>query len=258
MISHKHKCIFIHIPKAAGTSIETAFGHFDSWSKKKAVYGREGQDHRSVRMLQNPLLQLKAFTSKENIIEVLKSIRYRYEDHSNINNKLTVTPKQYQTYFKFTIVRNPWDRVFSCYRNMMKDEIHRNEIGAPKDLDFNQFVSLHLDTYLLRPQTYWIKNFSGKVDLDYICRFENLNQDFEKVCQLLNLSGIKLPHKLKNKKRDYRQEYNRKSIQLVKQKYQEEIEIFGYTFDKNYKQVSMSNRNLSMPEVFGNNITEAF
>ncbi len=250
MISHKHKCIFIHIPKTAGTSIETAFGHFDNWSPQKAISDREGQDHRTVRMLQNPFSHLKAFASQENIVEFLKSIKYRYQKHSNINNQLTVTPEQYRSYFKFTVIRNPWDRVFSCYRNIMKDKIHRNDIGATKDLSFNQFVSRHLDTYLLKPQTYWIKNYSGKVDLDYICRFENLNEDFVEVCQRLNVQNIQLPHKLKNKKRDYRQEYDHKSILLVEQKYQEEIEMFNYTFDSISKQVSIDNSFRPMSKIF--------
>ena len=36
MVSHKHKCIFIHIPKCAGTSIEEALGHFDGYRGKRS------------------------------------------------------------------------------------------------------------------------------------------------------------------------------------------------------------------------------
>ena len=39
MISHKHQCIFVHIPKCAGTSIASALGHLDNHT------GRGGQDH---------------------------------------------------------------------------------------------------------------------------------------------------------------------------------------------------------------------
>ena len=72
MISHKHKCIFIHIPKYAGTSIEQALGHFDNYS------GRGGQDHRSIRVIEQPLITPHTFSSKENIVEVVLRLRYKY------------------------------------------------------------------------------------------------------------------------------------------------------------------------------------
>ena len=47
MISHRHRCIFIHIPKTAGTSIEERLAD-------GSLRGR--QDHRSIRNLENSLL----------------------------------------------------------------------------------------------------------------------------------------------------------------------------------------------------------
>uniref|UniRef100_A0A1D9FVM8 Sulfotransferase family protein n=1 Tax=Moorena producens (strain JHB) TaxID=1454205 RepID=A0A1D9FVM8_MOOP1 len=52
MISHEHKCIFVHIPKCAGTSIEHLLGHFDDFS------GRGGQDHRSIRTIEQPFIKI--------------------------------------------------------------------------------------------------------------------------------------------------------------------------------------------------------
>ena len=57
MISHKYKFIHIHIPKCAGTTIEKALGHFDGHK------GRNGQDHRTIRMLEQPFLRINSIKS---------------------------------------------------------------------------------------------------------------------------------------------------------------------------------------------------
>lgn len=72
MISHKYKCVFIHIPKCAGTSIESALGHLDNH------VGRGGQDHRTIRMIEKPLFTPRIFSSRENLYEVLRRIKHQY------------------------------------------------------------------------------------------------------------------------------------------------------------------------------------
>ena len=92
MISHEYKCIFIHIPKCAGTSIESAFGHLDGHA------GRHGQDHRPIRMIEKPLLSRHVFTSKENFLICRKSIKHRNRAKvHNYRNRFTVTKEQYET-----------------------------------------------------------------------------------------------------------------------------------------------------------------
>ena len=68
MISHKYKCIHIHIPKCAGTSIEKALGHFDGHE------GRNGQDHRTIRMIEQPWLTKHSVRSISNLKEIFRRI----------------------------------------------------------------------------------------------------------------------------------------------------------------------------------------
>ena len=225
MISHKYKCIFIHIPKCAGTSIETVFGHLDNYS------GRGGQDHRSIRMLEQPLITKNTLSSQENISELIRRIRYQYTTQRNPRNKITLTREQYHSYYKFTFIRNPWARAYSWYENVMRDNTHKQKSQITEPIPFNEFLRIFSGKGMLKPQTYWLKDFSGSIPLNYIGRFENLAEDFQAICKEMNIPTLSLPHKVAGSGKDYHQSYSQESIDLIKEVYREEIEMFQYSFE---------------------------
>jgi len=181
-----------------------------------------------------PLITPYIFSSKENIYEILRRIRYKYRTPLNPLNKIKVNNEQYTSYYKFTFVRNPWERAFSWYKNVMRDEIHKSNHKIKGNLSLKYFLRRYAGKGMLRPQTYWIKSFNGEINLDYIGRFENLTEDFNKICMNLGIDQIKLPHKVKGSSEDYREHYDEEAINIVKFVYKEEIKMFNYSFD-NFK-----------------------
>ncbi|MEQ9299453.1 MAG: sulfotransferase family 2 domain-containing protein [Cyclobacteriaceae bacterium] len=211
MISHRHQCIFIHIPKTGGTSIERALGHFDIL--KKGV-----QDHQLLSEIE-PLDRISV-------------CRYRVNRHilrRNVDYRPELSRNQYRRYFKFSIVRNPWARVYSWYRNTIRDVSHRNMPSIPVDCKFDYFVRTYLDHWMLQPQTNWLVNRSGRIDVDFIGKFESLSIDFSRISDKLGLD-LELPHLLDSGKAKYQEAYDDDSISIVGAKYSEEIDLFGYKF----------------------------
>ena len=225
MISHEHHFIFVHIPKCAGSSIEWAYGHTDG---KKLV---QEQDHRSIRMLQKPVPLARALMSSENIFHLGLRLRYRLQKHRNPNNKVYVTTQQYKNYFKFCIVRNPWARAYSWYKNCLRNPVHRKQMMIRDSITLYEFLRKFVGQGSLRSQLSWITDFNGQIPLDYIARFESLETDFENIRDAVDAPLTELPHTLRGSGEDYRQMFDNSSIELVRDFYHKEIELFGYDFE---------------------------
>ena len=67
-------------------------------------------------------------------------------------------------------------------------------------------------------------------NVDFVVRFERLQADFNTVCDKLNLPRSALPHYNASGKAAFRDYYDDETIELVANRFREEIECFGYTF----------------------------
>lgn len=224
MISHKYKVIFIHIPKCAGTSIESALGHFEGESYLKA------QDHRTVRELEP--MSIYSYLSKENLKQIHRKRKFLNMEQANPNNLLTVSQRQWNEYYKFTVIRNPWARIESGYRGFMRNKERLDKRGISRNLTFQAFCENFIpNDNLTTPQTFWLKNYKGKIELDKIIKFHQLNNGMMELYHDKGLPLDNLPNMLNYKKDDYRRQYNSVSYDIVNENYKEEIDLFDFNFD---------------------------
>jgi hypothetical protein len=221
VISHSHKSIFVHIPKTAGTSIEFKLGHFQAtrWGV---------QDHRSIREIE-PLsfLDVCRMAPGAELVILLKRLR------SGIKGRPRVSRYQYQTYFKFAFVRNPWARIYSWYQNVMRDSRHRKMYGVEAECTFRHFLQRHLDLDRgpMRPQLHWLIDRHGNIPLDFVGRFEHLERDFGHVCDVLQIQDADLPRLIVGDYRErYTDVYDEDMIGLIARCYAPEIELFSFRF----------------------------
>lgn len=234
--------------------------------------------------------------------EALQLLKNRYF-HSYVNHNLTLVANMSRQeayavlrdprYFKFGFVRNPWARIASAYldkfvvkpvirkpllqwefiRKVIHD-VYKTEGSKPnyqKSITFRQFVNYlsttkddnELDGHW-RPQT----TFFEGIELDFVGRLENLEEDFQVVLGKAKITDYALPssnksrsaiikktessasqEKIENyygskhpsdlypsellslkKLPSYKAFYTDDLIQMISERYQEDVDAFGYTF----------------------------
>ena len=233
MISHFYKCIFIHIPKSAGTSI-------------KILLSQEGSNIGYPVKNYSDLAESLRFEPPPPHMRASDYLKYGFVDEPTFN-----------AYFKFAFVRNPWDRIVSEYK--FRRHSHR--------YDFKTFLFQHFpipswsDEYChIIPQYHYIVDGQENILVDFVGKYENLKKDFDTVCKKLGISQADLPHTNKSKSivrefqntplevlknlrdvlsikyrknnfQDYTEYYDKESKEFVAELYKKDIEIFGYNFE---------------------------
>jgi len=140
--------------------------------------------------------------------------------------------KGFKRGWKWIFVRNPWDRAVSSYYHVIKLSRYRGW----KIPSFKQYLKKPFSemTYLIKIHSWPLYHhlFKGKnfFELDFIGRYENLQNDFDYVCKKIGVGPCKLHHRKKSGHKHYTEYYDDECIELVAKKFADDIKHFGYTF----------------------------
>jgi Sulfotransferase family len=202
MISFQKGFLFVHIPKTAGNSIQSALRDY---SEDQLIALRKEQDGIERFGLRNP--------------------NYKIRKHSTLREyRDALGNEQFRKFYRFTSVRNPWDRMVSYYFTPSH---------SPQTWDrekFHGIISKALSTadYLRLNEN----EEASFANVDYIMRFENLADDFRAVCNRLDISPVTLPQYNRSTRGHYSKYYDDELREFVRTRFAAEIERFGYTFEE--------------------------
>jgi hypothetical protein len=227
MICREYQCLFVHVPKTAGQSVEQFF--MDrlglDWDRDRAevMLGDNPDRSRGCEKLAH-----------------LSAAEYVADGF--------VEAAEFERLFKFSFVRNPYARIVSeyLYRNYFSHRSFRDfvlhKLPAPGWND---------DWRHVMPQYDMLHDCDGRLLVDYVGRFENLQRDFDVVCRGLGIEDSALPHRNPSDKRSrnikrrvrnlifrngedrlrhYTEFYDDETRAAVDRLYRRDIETFGYEF----------------------------
>lgn len=150
-------------------------------------------------------------------------------------NELHYPVNIFEDYFKFAFVRNPWDRLASCWRDkVVNNNYFQFETDVYEDMkQFEKFVDYVSGLDIERCDRHLCSQ-SALIDLntlDYLGRMETFRSDtidiFDKIGMTIGELGKKNVTSIEKKYQDY---YNEVLAEKVSQIYRKDIQLFGYEF----------------------------
>ena len=160
MISHSKKFIFIHIPRTGGTSIENALIKYSEGELNSGGAGRWFPD----RVLEMYILKILGKEKLENA------------KHLTALDWKKILGSRYDNYYKFNIIRNPL-----------------NKIESFNNFDTRLDVTESMDKWKWN-QSMFFEDENGNNIVDNIFKFENLEESWKIICNVLKLENTFLPH----------------------------------------------------------------
>jgi hypothetical protein len=216
MVIEKNKCVFVHIPKTAGSSIEKIL---------------------------NPEIESVSQESDENLFVGWSECHGLWMQHATMNELNRLYKHDLTTYFKFGFVRNPWDRAVSDYLWLQRDtpdefkELFSSATlldylteSGPFSTIFNNKGQKEYRGDHITPQYDFLFDKNGNQLVNFIGKTEDFNNDMKYVLGKIGMQTVSFPHEKESDRGHYTEYYNDETIELVAKKYEIDIKTFKYNY----------------------------
>jgi hypothetical protein len=206
IISHRHSFIFFAVPRTGTHALRRALGQHlgsDAW---------EQQD---------------LYEKKRLPIEPLAKLRH---GHISVAQLMAHLPQDvWHSYFKFAIVRNPFDRfVSTCFFLARKQpKLIRNPTQFMKQAIVDPGFRRRI---LVLPQSDLLCDETGVVQLDYVGRFENFQESCDHIFEIIRIPRTQLEKRNASNHEHWSSYYDERLIDDVGKLYARDFENFQYSF----------------------------
>ena len=210
VISKKNKLIFFHIPKNAGTSVSSLLLKNESFYYPWVILSKI----------------LRKFKRTDNFFfDNFQKKIYLFTSHETVRTiERKISSEIYDNFFKFAVVRNPYSRFVSRY-NYMKST------NTLKELSFPEFLKKHVELSLIADQQYkFLLNKNGKIGVNKIIKFENINEEMTELSKANNLKLSKFKKLNISTTENYKDYYDTNTKKIVEDFCKEDLEFFNYSF----------------------------
>lgn len=219
LVSHRHRFIYTKTAKTAGTSVEVYFEPYCTPDGSAVVHGGPTR------------------VSDAGIIGYRGASKKRPDDCVWWNHMPAAEIKQllgdeiWNAYFKFCVIRNPYDKAISLFFYQRK----HGRIGAESALsDREQFEQWILQGRIAIGRDRYV--IDHKFCLDDVIRFERLEADMERVCQHIGVPWeasrfAQLKAGMRPRAARIANMYSAETAAVVHEKYAFEFTQFGYPAD---------------------------
>lgn len=227
IISHKYKFIFIKTEKTAGTSIEVFLsqccGEGDIFTPIRPHV--EPHRARNYKGLWNPIPEI--LNNKGcGIGRTVRSLLKRNKYYNHIPASLTrerISTKIWNSYFKFCVERNPWDKTISHY--------HMVNYRSGGSISFDDYIEKG-DFCINFPK---YTDCKGHLLVDKVVKYESLMDELGIVFQELGIPfdcslGVRAKSEYRKDRRPYQNIFSSKQREIIEKQFAREIEMHGYVF----------------------------
>ena len=206
IVSALHKFIFVAIPKTGTHSVRQAL-----------------REHMGTRDLE----QVGLFVQKRFPIPELAQLQHGHLSLHQVRPYLR--PEEWQSFFKFAFVRNPFDRFISycAFRTRGQELFERDPKSVMRHYLFEAPPQDHL---LFQPQYQFVTGDDGQLLTDYVGRVERMQESYDEIAGKIGIPSRPLERVNATERRDYRDYYDQQLIDGVARLYARDLELFDYQF----------------------------
>ena len=205
IVSFQHKFVFAAVPKTGTHAVRQAL---------RAHLGAEDIE------------QVGLFVQKKFPIADLAALKHGHVSLLQLRPHLPA--EQFESFFKFAFVRNPFDRFVSycSFMTRFKGEFQTN----PHRVMAHFIRNPPWQHVLLWPQSAFISDANGKLLTDFVGRVETMQQSYGEIAHRIGIPSAPLEKVNTSKRRDYRSYYTPTLVDGVTRLYARDLELFAYEF----------------------------